>query len=595
MIPFPFFIYSLVTTAEIVLQQQPHISPPKHSEFRELIWGDLNILHTTDTHGWYAGHLNQKPYSADWGDFISLTHHFRNYAAHQELDVLIVDTGDKHDGNGLSDATTPNGHLSTGIFNSLDYDLVTIGNHELYYEDYSKLEYELSVKHFGDKYVSSNVEYLLDDETYVPFGKKFRYFTTENQKKRILALSFLFNFQRYNDRTRVVPIADVLEQDWFKELTETYNEDNVDTLIVFGHIPVTDHENHELENLHVFLRRWFPNTVIQYLGGHSHIRDFTVFDWKSTGLQSGRYCETLGFVSVNYTDFNFKRRYIDFNLESFKHHTKALSIVGDDDYSFDTEKGLEISSYITQVRQHLNLADSYGSVPRSYLMNGYPIFHKQNLYTFLSDEILPTLPQVHLETDRVVLINSGGIRYDLYKGNYTRDSEFIISPFKNDWNYIKLSRELALKIAPFLNKGDFIALSSPDSNRMIKKTNLLQTLKAIDPSSFRMTCEFEHSPNFKKGQTTLDDFGCNGDDVKHNNIPYYPSPNVVQSYQTFQKTPNQLEDMIDVVFYSFIQPHIMNALNVLDKTRVYKNEDFKYYGGASTGQLLTTYVKNNWA
>ncbi len=35
--------------------------------------------------------------------------------------------GDLHDGNGLSDATTPNGAISNPIFENLDYDLLTIG------------------------------------------------------------------------------------------------------------------------------------------------------------------------------------------------------------------------------------------------------------------------------------------------------------------------------------------------------------------------------------------------------------------------------------------------------------------------------------
>ncbi|KAH3684360.1 hypothetical protein WICPIJ_004669 [Wickerhamomyces pijperi] len=587
-------LLTLTTCTEVVLQQQPHITPPKHSSFRELIWGDINYLHTTDTHGWYAGHLNQKPYSADWGDFISLTQHFKTHARVHNVDLLIVDTGDKHDGNGLSDATVPNGLISTGIFNSVDYDLVTIGNHELYYEDYSRLEYEVTVEHFGERYVSSNVEYLLDNDTFVSFGNKFRYFTTENQQRRVLALSFLFNFQRYNDKTRVTPISEVLQQSWFIELTKTYNEDNVDTLVVFGHIPVTDHENHELESLHVVLRRWFPDTLIQYLGGHSHIRDFTVFDNKATGLQSGRYCETVGFVSLNFTTNEFNRRYIDFNLESFKHH--AGTNISPHSDNFDTKEGLNVSSYITKVRKDLNLAESYGYVPVNYLMNGYPLSHKQNLYTFLSTNILPTLPQLHANVDRVMLINSGGIRYDLYKGNYTRDSEFIVSPFTNDWNYIRLPRGLALRIAPYLNKGDFIALASPDSDRLKKRDTLSREFDSLDiESSLTRKCTFEHNPNFKKGQTTTDDHGCEGDDVKHNNIAYFPSPNVVQSYQTFSKPTTSEDDLVDVVFYSFIQSYVMNALNDLDPTNTYKNKDFLYYGAESTGQLLTRYVKENWA
>lgn len=39
---------------------------------------------------------------------------------------------------------------------------------------------------------------------------------------------------------------------------------------------------------------------IQAFGGHTHIRDFTVYDSMSTGLESGRYCET-GEVDIDFT------------------------------------------------------------------------------------------------------------------------------------------------------------------------------------------------------------------------------------------------------------------------------------------------------
>ena len=38
-----------------------------------LAWGQLNFLHTTDTHGWLEGHLKEQNYGADWGDYVSFT------------------------------------------------------------------------------------------------------------------------------------------------------------------------------------------------------------------------------------------------------------------------------------------------------------------------------------------------------------------------------------------------------------------------------------------------------------------------------------------------------------------------------------------
>ena len=71
---------------------------------RELELGELNFLHTTDTHGWLGSHLTQANYDGDWGDFVSFTEKFKNGRVGPNRDVVLVDTGDKHDGNGLSDA-----------------------------------------------------------------------------------------------------------------------------------------------------------------------------------------------------------------------------------------------------------------------------------------------------------------------------------------------------------------------------------------------------------------------------------------------------------------------------------------------------------
>ena len=47
----PFEIVSLVLAA------QPSAAPPISAPLRDLPWAQLNFLHTTDTHGWHAGHL----------------------------------------------------------------------------------------------------------------------------------------------------------------------------------------------------------------------------------------------------------------------------------------------------------------------------------------------------------------------------------------------------------------------------------------------------------------------------------------------------------------------------------------------------------
>jgi 2',3'-cyclic-nucleotide 2'-phosphodiesterase (5'-nucleotidase family) len=51
----------------------------------------------------------------------------RQTAGNMGVDLLLVDTGDLHDGTGLSDATKVDGSNSMPIFNEIEYDLLTIG------------------------------------------------------------------------------------------------------------------------------------------------------------------------------------------------------------------------------------------------------------------------------------------------------------------------------------------------------------------------------------------------------------------------------------------------------------------------------------
>jgi len=63
-----------------VRRSAPRLTPPS----RPLQWGDINIIHTTDTHGWLLGH--QKPsfpepnYSGTLGDFASFVTHMKELA-----------------------------------------------------------------------------------------------------------------------------------------------------------------------------------------------------------------------------------------------------------------------------------------------------------------------------------------------------------------------------------------------------------------------------------------------------------------------------------------------------------------------------------
>lgn len=589
-------LYPIIFLVGIALSQYSSA----HSK-RKLVLSDVNFLHTTDTHGWYSGHINQKTYSADWGDFVLFAHHMKSLAHLNGQDLLLVDSGDRHDGNGLSDITVPNGQRSLPIFIRQQYDIVTLGNHELYLVENSQQEVEVLIPHYKENYICSNVEYLKDGE-WVPFGKKYRYFTTEVQKKRILSFAFLFNFNRNNIQTKVTPIADAIYEAWFDEALTLYPAETVDIVLVVGHVPV-DRRWNELGLLHAKLRDHYPAAKIQYFGGHSHIRDFVVYDELSTGLQSGRFCETVGFLSVNTSSeeldlkSRYFRSYIDFNRDLFLFHSR------NDVEHFDTDNGTATKHMIDEARKELNLDKEIGFVLHSnYYMDYVPLTHPKNIFRLLTKKVLPLLKpgneNITTNEERLIIINTGSVRYDLYKGPYTIDTHYIISPFQNDWVKVTLPKHVAIQIAPLLNRDKYILSIGPDNDylkpphqRFIGKQNDLNWDNTDVQAPLRYPGIIESiadsdSKKLSKGYVTIDDFGSDGDDTPHKAVINYPIPNVVESQELKSSGKNA---PVDVVFYSFIIPNIQQAVKQLG----YKMPEVEFYSDNYLGLLLNQYIASN--
>lgn len=67
------------------------------------------------------------------------------------------------------------------MFENVDYDLLTIGNHELYVSEVAYQMFYNFTKVYGDRYITSNVQ-IINPETglFEYVGSQYRYFTTEN-------------------------------------------------------------------------------------------------------------------------------------------------------------------------------------------------------------------------------------------------------------------------------------------------------------------------------------------------------------------------------------------------------------------------------
>ena len=66
----------------------------------------------------------------------------RQKADDDGVDLLLIDTGDRIEGNGLYDASNPKGKYTYDIFKQQDIDVICTGNHELYQIDAAAQEYK---------------------------------------------------------------------------------------------------------------------------------------------------------------------------------------------------------------------------------------------------------------------------------------------------------------------------------------------------------------------------------------------------------------------------------------------------------------------
>ena len=102
-----------------------------------------------------------------------------------------------------------------------------------------------------------------------------------------MSFGVLFDFTGNSNVSKVIKAATMVKQQWFLDAVNF--EKPVDLFLLIGHNPVrtTDYSN-TLGLVHNTIRSLRPTVPIQVFGGHSHIRDFQVYDSMSTALESGK-------------------------------------------------------------------------------------------------------------------------------------------------------------------------------------------------------------------------------------------------------------------------------------------------------------------
>ncbi|KZT69652.1 hypothetical protein DAEQUDRAFT_756803 [Daedalea quercina L-15889] len=572
---------------------QVPLTPPS----RPLVWSDVNVIHTTDSHGWLLGHQHlsfpEPNYSGDFGDFASFVTHMKAIAEEKDVDLLLIDTGDLHDGTGLSDGFPPgqvDGHETNKFIMDLPYDVLAIGNHELY--DYANTYdmYTNFAPYWNGRYLSSNVNITVytgngNETMSVPVGERYVKFKT-GKGRSVTSLGILYDFTGNDVNTTVQTVAKMVKEDWF---TEAIKEEP-DFFLLLGHMPVR-YDN--WPTVYDAIRKVHKYTPILIFGGHTHIRDCTQFDGRSIALESGRYMETVGWLSANLSgsdteNITFTRRYLDANRVTYEYHTNTSNS------TYDTTAGRNITTGLQQLWDTYDLSYLYGTAPQDYTLSRNPYPSNGSVLSLLVTEALPyalMINNTRVNIPNIILVNSGELRYDVFAG----DSPL---PFADAFLYIpNITLAVAEQVLPGLNDdGDddrrrsLERAAEREAERYARGDVSVRFNAWLEEMSTRRVRSRADDDNLTLGYVTSDQCPGVGDDTPHIAVPYYSSPDYISS-----DAPSVSNDtLIDLVFINFIEADVLEILNDVQSDTTYTESDVLSYSPLLASAVLGLYAQEYW-
>ncbi|ODN81879.1 hypothetical protein L202_02229 [Cryptococcus amylolentus CBS 6039] len=593
---------------------------------RQLEWKDANFLSISDSHGWLLGHQHatwpEPNYSGDYGTFASFVSHMRRIAEEKEVDLLLVDAGDHHDGSGLVSSSATSASSAEDIFSLLSYDIITCGNHELYKYRDAYEEWENQERWHG-RYVTSNVNITIpkgDAFESVPLGQTHIKFTTKLGRK-VTAFGVIFDFKAHDKGITVQKPSKLVEEEWFQDvITEA-----PDYFVVAGHMPVRG-ETGEFMPIFDAIRKKHPKVPVYFFGGHTHVRDCVQYDDRSIGVVPGRYLESVAFTSSSLPSdkddgkpLDVARRYLDANPVSYKWHTNTT----DDTFNLDIGRRAQVA--LARLSSSLKITKLYGLAPHDYFLTRHPWGHPRSVATLFSDKVIPEIVEDKergrgqkgdVGGERLVVGNAGSLRFDLFQGRFDRNDELTVSPFGTTFLYTRLLAGLARNITDQMNRNgasklvpsltpstpveeearvqriyqDWMKEQALDYELQQEETRL-RTVGRGDQAVLGLEGVSQAKPR-TLGFVTKDKCPGKGDDIEHIPVPFQAQPDFVSS-----PFPEDMPDdqEMDVVCMDFALDDFLTAVNTLDPTINLQPSHMKPYAeGLTIQDVFGKYAEKHW-
>eukprot|EP01134_Creolimax_fragrantissima_P005759 CFRG5759T1 len=407
-------------------------NPTIPAQLSEQSYFDINLLHTTDIHGWITGHKHQPTYDCDIGDVYSFSEHLRNNSLKKSASFFLMDGGDVIEGTGISDATSMHGLHIFEALKYLQYDGLTAGNHDVGHLDVVDYIHSNFSAHWNGNYITSNVIYKA---THGPLGSSQYHTQVTSQGLRVLKLGFLYNFLEHSTNVEVIPPEKSVKEPYFKEAMAM----NVDLVVVIMHIAPDQADMKPI--LHA-IRTAKPDIAIVFLAGHSHRMRFHTIDNNAFLIQSDHYMYHLGFVSLRL----MKGRITNLYHKQVQCNRKVMAaFVGVPMNKFLLPKGLELKKKLKKWDAGLGLNKLIGRVDFTYYKN-LPAKNPKSLRNYFVEYVIPNtvFMDANLTNEPFYISGVSFLRDNLYQGSVVEADLYAIIPFSDRFHQYEAVSGVAL-------------------------------------------------------------------------------------------------------------------------------------------------------
>jgi hypothetical protein len=261
-------------------------------------------------------------------------------------------------------------------------------------------------------------------------------------------------------------------------------------------------------------------------------------------------------------------------------------------------------------------------------MLSVPYPSNQSVLSLFTDQVMPAALSIvnpnRSSVPSIAIANSGSQRFDLYAGPFTRNDQFIVSPFDDKFLYVTVPYDVGSQVLAILNKqgasgrkrgvmdSDDVLTFEPVVRRWLGGDRpeteedyargivdgrynawLKRQWEERDRALLKQSTEIAAAAStpLTLGYVTTDSCPGVGDDTLHTPIPFYDSPAYIGSPPPTGLAANA---PMDVIFLDFFETQILSIVNSLQNAKTYTAADVLSYGDAQTNTVFGIFAKAKW-